>query len=80
MFWCKHFEGDFKYRPIFKEVHWAILLSKGEVGLGLIVQQVVPSLTVLEKKASFHPPMRALRFKVEREPAVCRPKADKKIM
>ena len=76
MFWCEHFEGDFKYRPIFKEVHWAILLSKGEVGLGLIVQQVVPSLTV----NSFHPPVRALRFKAEQEPAVCRPKADKKIM
>lgn len=80
MFWCEHFEEDFKYRPIFKEVNWAILFSKGEVGLGLIVQQVVPSLTVLEKKAGFHPPVRALRFEAEREPAVCRPKADKKIM
>lgn len=40
MFWCEHFEEDFKYRPIFKEVNWAILFSKGEVGLGLIVQQV----------------------------------------
>lgn len=78
MFWCEHFEEDFKYRPIFKEVNWAILFSKGEVGF--IVQQVVPSLSVLEKKAGFHPLVRALRFEAEREPAVCRPKADKKIM
>jgi len=78
MFWGEHFEEDFKYRPIFKEVNKAILFSKGEVGL--IVQQVVPSLTVLGKKADFHPPGGALRFEVEREPADCRPKADKKIM
>ena len=51
MFWCEHFEEDFKYRPIFKEVNKAILFSKGEVGL--IVQQVVPSLTVLEKRRIF---------------------------
>lgn len=53
MFWCEHFEEDFKYRPIFKEVNWAILFSKGEVGF--IVQQVVPSLTVLEKRPVFIP-------------------------
>ena len=69
MFWCEHFEDDFKYRPMF---------PKGEVGL--MVQQLVPSLTVLEKKGDFHPPGGALRFEAEREPADCRPKADKKIM
>ena len=69
MFWCEHFEDDIKYRPMF---------PKGEVGL--MVQQMVPSLTVLEKKADFHLSGGALRFEAEREPADCRPKADKKIM
>ena len=44
MFWCEHFEDDFKYRPMF---------PKGEVGL--MVQQMVPSLTVLEKRRIFIP-------------------------
>ena len=54
MFWCEHFEEDFKCRPIFKEVNKATLFPKSQVGL--IMQQVVPSLTVLEKKADLYPP------------------------
>lgn len=77
MFWCEHFEEDFKCRPIFKEVNKATLFPKGQVGL--IMQQVVPSLTVLEKRRIFIPPMRARPFKAEREPADCKPKVDKKI-